>query len=42
MVEVHPKPEEALSDGVQSLTPARFQELMRQVELVAKAIGRTI
>ncbi len=42
MVEVHPKPEEALSDGVQSLTPARFQELMRQVEPVAKAIGRTL
>jgi 3-deoxy-7-phosphoheptulonate synthase len=42
MVEVHPKPEEALSDGVQSLTPARFQELMRQVGAVAKAVGRTI
>ncbi|MGH7430604.1 MAG: 3-deoxy-7-phosphoheptulonate synthase, partial [Candidatus Methylomirabilales bacterium] len=42
MVEVHPKPEEALSDGVQSLTPARFQELMRQAEPVAKAVGRTL
>jgi 3-deoxy-7-phosphoheptulonate synthase len=42
MVEVHPKPEEALSDGVQSLTPARFQELMRQVEPVARAVGRTL
>jgi 3-deoxy-7-phosphoheptulonate synthase len=42
MIEVHPKPEEALSDGVQSLTPARFQELMRQVEPVARAVGRTL
>lgn len=40
MIEVHPRPEEALSDGVQSLTPARFQELMRQIEPVAKAVGR--
>ncbi len=42
IVEVHPKPEEALSDGVQSLTPERFQDLMRQVEAVAKAVGRTL
>ncbi|HET7852945.1 MAG TPA: 3-deoxy-7-phosphoheptulonate synthase, partial [Candidatus Methylomirabilis sp.] len=42
MVEVHPKPEEALSDGVQSLTPSRFRELMQQVERVAKAVGRTL
>ncbi len=42
MVEVHPKPEEALSDGVQSLTPPRFEELMRQVEAVARAVGRTL
>ncbi len=42
IVEVHPKPDEALSDGLQSLTPERFQELMRQVALVAKAVGRTL
>ncbi|MFQ5960642.1 MAG: 3-deoxy-7-phosphoheptulonate synthase [Candidatus Methylomirabilales bacterium] len=42
MIEVHPKPEEALSDGVQSLTPERFRELVRQVEAVAKALGRTL
>ncbi|MGH7474060.1 MAG: 3-deoxy-7-phosphoheptulonate synthase, partial [Candidatus Methylomirabilales bacterium] len=42
MVEVHPKPAEALSDGVQSLTPARFQELMRQLAPVAHALGRTL
>lgn len=42
MVEVHPKPEEALSDGVQSLTPAAFQELTRQLGLVAQALGRSL
>jgi 3-deoxy-7-phosphoheptulonate synthase len=42
IVEVHPKPEEALSDGVQSLTPERFKELMRQVEKVAKALDRSL
>jgi 3-deoxy-7-phosphoheptulonate synthase len=42
MIEMHPKPEEALSDGVQSLTPARFQDLTRQLELVAKAVGRSL
>ncbi len=42
MVEVHPRPEEALSDGVQSLTLPRFQELMQQLEPVAKAVGRTL
>jgi 3-deoxy-7-phosphoheptulonate synthase len=42
IVEVHPKPEEALSDGVQSLTPERFKDLMRQVEKVAKALDRSL
>jgi 3-deoxy-7-phosphoheptulonate synthase len=42
IVEVHPKPEEALSDGVQSLTPERFQDLVRQIEPIAKALGRTL
>ncbi|MEE9124542.1 MAG: 3-deoxy-7-phosphoheptulonate synthase [candidate division NC10 bacterium] len=42
MVEVHPKPEEALSDGVQSLTPERFEELIRQLKPVAEAVGRTL
>lgn len=40
MVEVHPRPEEALSDGRQSLKPERFAELVRQVKAVAEAIGR--
>jgi 3-deoxy-7-phosphoheptulonate synthase len=42
IVEVHPKPEEALSDGVQSLTPERFQDLMQQVEKVARALDRSL
>ncbi len=42
MVEVHPRPEEALSDGVQSLTPARFREMMQQLEAVAKAVRRSL
>ena len=40
IVEVHPRPERALSDGQQSLTPAQFEELMRQVRVIAEAIGR--
>jgi len=42
MIEVHPRPEEALSDGVQSLTPARFQELIKQLIPIAHAVGRTL
>jgi len=42
IVEVHPKPEKALSDGHQSLTPGEFDELMRQVRVIAGAIGRPI
>ena len=41
MVEVHPDPDHALSDGAQSLWPAQFEELMGQVEVIARAIGRT-
>jgi 3-deoxy-7-phosphoheptulonate synthase len=42
IVEVHPCPEKALSDGQQSLTPAEFEELMRQVRVIGSAIGRAI
>jgi 3-deoxy-7-phosphoheptulonate synthase len=42
MIEVHPHPEEALSDGAQSLKPDRFAGLMRDLESVAKAVGRTL
>lgn len=42
IVEVHPKPTEALSDGAQTLTPAVFQETMAQCRLIADAIGKTM
>jgi 3-deoxy-7-phosphoheptulonate synthase len=42
IVEVHPRPEKALSDGQQSLTPREFEELMRQVRVIAGAVGRAI
>lgn len=42
IVEVHPNPEKALSDGGQSLKPERFVELIAQVSAVAQAVGRCI
>ena len=42
IVEVHPHPEEALSDGGQSLKPERFIELIEQVRRIARAIGRDV
>ncbi len=41
MVEVHTHPEEALSDGAQSLKPERFAEMVRQVRAIAQAVGRS-
>jgi 3-deoxy-7-phosphoheptulonate synthase len=41
MVEVHPRPEEALSDGPQALLPSRFRTLMIDLRQVAEAVGRT-
>jgi 3-deoxy-7-phosphoheptulonate synthase len=42
IVEVHPRPEEALSDGGQSLKPDKFAELMVQLRAIAQAVGRTM
>jgi 3-deoxy-7-phosphoheptulonate synthase len=42
MVEVHPKPEEALSDGPQALRPGRFGQMMADLRKVAEAVGRTV
>jgi 3-deoxy-7-phosphoheptulonate synthase len=42
IVEVHPHPEKALSDGHQSLDFPEFEELMRQVRVIALAIGRSV
>ncbi|MDO8667345.1 MAG: 3-deoxy-7-phosphoheptulonate synthase [Gemmatimonadales bacterium] len=42
IVEVHPDPERALSDGAQSLAPEQFTELMKQCRIIAEAIGRRV
>ncbi|RME80889.1 MAG: 3-deoxy-7-phosphoheptulonate synthase [Caldilineae bacterium] len=42
MIEVHPRPDEALSDGPQSLKPERFAETLRRVKRVAEAVDRTL
>jgi 3-deoxy-7-phosphoheptulonate synthase len=42
LIEVHPKPEEALSDGPQSLKPDKFAALMARVRKVAQAVDRDI
>jgi 3-deoxy-7-phosphoheptulonate synthase len=42
LIEVHPKPEEALSDGPQSLKPDKFAALMARVRKVAQAVDRDL
>jgi len=42
MVEVHHQPDQALSDGPQSLFPDQFDELMMQVRQIAAVVGRTV
>lgn len=42
LIEVHTNPAEALSDGEQSLKPENFKVLMKELRLVARAVGRTI
>ncbi len=42
LVEVHPEPEKALSDGDQSLRPDKFAAMMAELKLIAQAIGREI
>lgn len=42
LIEVHPNPDHALSDGPQSLTPANFAIMMDQLRAIAPAVGRTI
>lgn len=41
-IEVHPDPEQAMSDGAQSLKPERFTRLMEELRAVAAAVGRTL
>lgn len=42
LIEVHPDPERALSDGAQSLYPEQFAQLMGEVAVIAQAVGRRI
>jgi 3-deoxy-7-phosphoheptulonate synthase len=42
IIEVHPDPERALSDGVQSLYPDQFAQLMSELRAIAPAVGRAI
>ncbi len=42
MVEVHPSPERALSDGAQSLYPEQFEQLVAELRSIARAIGRDL
>ena len=42
LIEVHPDPEHALTDGAQSITPQTFAELMNQIAAIAAAIERTV
>jgi 3-deoxy-7-phosphoheptulonate synthase len=42
MIEVHCRPEEAVSDGLQSLKPEKFRELMREIRPFVRAAGREL
>ena len=42
MIEVHPDPDRALSDGAQSLTPEHFDELMQEASALGDAVGRPL
>ena len=42
IIEVHHKPEEALSDGPQALQPEPFAQLVQQVDAIAQVLGRSV
>ena len=42
LVEVHPQPDRALSDGAQTLSPVQFEKMMREVRAIAEVIGRRV
>ncbi len=42
LLEVHPHPADALSDGAQTLTPKAFRDTMTQCRLIAEAVGKTL
>ncbi len=41
IVEVHPDPDKAASDGAQTLTPSQFADMMTQIRAISTAVGRT-
>ncbi|MHB1856914.1 MAG: 3-deoxy-7-phosphoheptulonate synthase [Acidobacteriaceae bacterium] len=42
LLEVHPNPDKAVSDGAQSLFPRQFEQLMEELRIIATAVGRNI
>jgi 3-deoxy-7-phosphoheptulonate synthase len=42
IIEVHHDPDNAMSDGAQSLYPEQYAELVGQIRTIAEAIGRTV
>jgi 3-deoxy-7-phosphoheptulonate synthase len=42
MIEVHPQPDRALSDGAQSLTPESFEQLVEQIRPLAEVVGKPL
>ncbi|HEX3437112.1 MAG TPA: 3-deoxy-7-phosphoheptulonate synthase [Pseudacidobacterium sp.] len=42
LIEVHPNPDKAVSDGAQTLFPEQFSKLMQELRLIASAVGRSI
>ena len=42
LMEVHPNPDKAISDGAQSLFPQQFEQLMGELRIIASAVGRNV
>jgi 3-deoxy-7-phosphoheptulonate synthase len=42
LIEVHPNPDKAVSDGAQTLFPEQFAKLMNELRMIAPAVERTI
>ena len=42
LIEIHPRPDEALCDGPQALTPVELVELGKKVSLMADVVGRSL
>ena len=42
IIEVHPHPEQALSDAQQQLNPEEFSKLMKQIQPILEAVGKKI